>query len=149
MASFDDVRDLITALPDVTEGTRYGRRTWFVNQKGFAWERPFSKADIKRFGDEPAPQGPILALAVDDLAEKAAVLEEGQDGVFTIAHFDEYPAVLIQLDPIDHGALEALIIDAWLACATEGTARTYLSGRSRTERPRRTPNSDPGSADPG
>ena len=64
MASLDDAEQLITALPEVTEGTRYGRPTWFVHDQGFAWERPFTKADIKRFGDEPVPHGPILALAV-------------------------------------------------------------------------------------
>lgn len=129
MASFDDAKDLITALPEVTEGTRYGRPTWFVHDKGFAWERPFSKADIKRFGDEPVPDGPILALAVDDLADKAAVLEARNRGVFSIAHFDNYPAVLIQLDEVDPGVLQEAIIDAWLACAPEPLARSYLSER--------------------
>ena len=129
MASLDDAKDLITALPEVIEGTRYGRPTWFVHDKGFAWERPFSKADIKRFGDEAVPHGPILALAVDDLADKAAVLAAGNDGVFTIAHFDNYPAVLVQLDVVDPGVLEEAIIDAWLACAPEPLAHSYLSER--------------------
>jgi hypothetical protein len=123
----DDAKDLIAAMPETTEGIRYGRPTWFVHGKGFAWDRPFSKADIKRFGDEPVPQGPILALAVEDLADKAAALEAGNDGVFTIAHFDAYPAVLIQLDAVDLGVLREAVIDAWLACAPEQLARSYLS----------------------
>ena len=126
----DDARDLMTAMPETTEGTRYGRPTWFVHGKSFAWERPFSKADIKRFGDEPVPQGPILAVAVEDLADKAATLGTGNDGVFTIAHFDDYPAVLIQLDVVDPGILREAIIDAWLACAPEQLARSYLSEHS-------------------
>lgn len=129
MAPFDDAKDLITALPEVTEGARYGRRTWFVHKKGFAWERPFSKADIKRFGDDAVPDGPILALAVDDLAEKAAVLQAGNAGVFTIAHFDNYPAILVQLDVVDPGVLEEAVIDAWLACAPAPLAQSYLSER--------------------
>ena len=56
--------------------------------------RPFSKADVKRFGDEPVPDGPIFAVATVDLDDKQAVLEEGARGVFTIPHFDGYAAVL-------------------------------------------------------
>ncbi len=125
--SMNDAKTLITAMPEVTEGTRYGQPTWFVGGKGFAWERPFSKADIKRFGNEPVPSGPILAVAVEDLAEKAAALGAGNDGVFTIPHFDNYPAVLIELDVVAPSVLAEAIIDAWLACAPEDLARQYLA----------------------
>ena len=52
--SLDGVARLALSLPEAVEGERHGNRTWFVRGKGFAWERPFSKADIKRFGETRA-----------------------------------------------------------------------------------------------
>ena len=128
-ATFDDVAALVAELPDVTVGDRHGRRTWFVGKKGFAWERGFSKADLKRFGDEPVPQGDILAVLTEDLADKEAVLAAETPGVFTIPHFDGYPAVLIQLDRIGKRALRDLVLDAWLAGASDAQAQEYLASK--------------------
>jgi hypothetical protein len=66
VATFDDVATIALELPEVTEGERYGARTWLVAGKVFAWERAFSKADIRRFGDESPPDGTIVAVVVDD-----------------------------------------------------------------------------------
>jgi hypothetical protein len=126
MATFDEAAEIASGLPEVTVGERYGNRTWLVAGKGFAWERPFSKADIKRFGDASPPDGPILAVKVADLGEKEAVLGAGIKGVFTIPHFDGFPAVLIQLDKVGKRALREAITDAWLACAPPKLADEYL-----------------------
>ena len=117
MASFDDVARMASELPEAIEGERHGNRTWFVRGKAFAWDRPFSKADIRRFGDQTPPDGPILAVRVEDLAEKEAVLAANPDAFFTIPHFDGYSAVLIRLPEVSAKALRDAITDAWLACA--------------------------------
>ena len=128
MATLDDVSRLAARLPETTEAQRRGTRAWAVAGKVFAWERPFSKADIKRYGTEPVPAGPIVATAVGDLAEKEAVLAAGTPGVFTIPHFDGYAAVLIELDEIAEPALDAALVDAWLAKAPSRLSASYVAG---------------------
>jgi len=130
--TFDDVARLATELPEVTEGEdkhRHGHRTWEVGGKAFAWERPFSKADIKRYGDQTPPDGPILAVRVADLAEKEAVLAANPDAFFTIPHFNGYSAVLIQLTEVTPEALREALVDGWLCCAPRALADRYAEGR--------------------
>jgi hypothetical protein len=126
MATYADVTRLASELPEATEGERHGHRAWSVQGKVFAWERPFSKADLKRFGDEPPPPGPILAIRVADLHEKEAVLAAQPGSFFTIPHFDGYAAVLVQLDRADDPALRDALTDGWLSCAPPALARDYL-----------------------
>jgi hypothetical protein len=126
MVTVNDVARMALRLPGTAEGERYGNRTWTVAGKGFAWERPFSKADIKRFGDVSPPDGPILAVRVADLGEKEAVLAAHPDMFFTIPHFDGFSAVLIQLNAVTVEALDEAIVDAWLACAPPDLADEYL-----------------------
>jgi hypothetical protein len=126
VVSFDDAVAVITALPEVTEGERHHSRTWSVAGKTFAWERPFSKADLKRFGDETPPDGPILALRVADLEEKDAVLAMNPKAFFTIPHFDGFAAVLVQLRAVTKKPLREAVVDAWLACAPPKLAEEHM-----------------------
>jgi hypothetical protein len=128
MATWEDVRVRALALPETDEIDRRGQMTWRVKEKGFVWERPLNKADIKRqeAAGLPIPDGPILAARVDDEGVKGALIESAPDVYFTIAHFDGYSAVLVLLERIAPDELDELIIDAWLACAPAKLAKQFL-----------------------
>ena len=126
MVSLDDAIAIATSLPEVAEGTKWGNRTWSVDGNGFMWERPMSKADIKRHQPAPPPEGPIIAIATEDLHEREAILALGRPGFFTIPHFDGYPAYLIGLVAAEPGHISEAIIDAWLTAAPQVLTTVYL-----------------------
>jgi hypothetical protein len=134
MVSLDEVGRMALELPEVVEGERHGTRAWSVAGKTFAWERSFSKADVRRFAPDTPPAGPILAVLVADLGEKEAVLALGQKGFFTIPHFNGYAAVLIQLKAVTKRPLRDALLDGWLACAPTTLADDHLSGGPRRTR---------------
>lgn len=136
--TFDDVEALVASLPGVTVGTRWGNRTWLVGDTGFAWQRPFSKADLKRFGDEPPPEGPILAVRVESLDAKDALLAMELPGFFTIPHFNGYAAVLIALRRARTKDVRAAIVDAFgVVASARPTAKPRRRAPARRGRAKR------------
>jgi hypothetical protein len=125
VADWDDVRRIAMGLPESEEGISRGTALWTVKGKGFVWERPLRRADHVALG-ETAPDGPILGVRVADLGVKEALLFDDPTVYFTTPHFDGYPAVLVQLDRVEIGELEELIIEAWLDRAPKRLAREFL-----------------------
>jgi hypothetical protein len=133
MATWDDVARIALSLPDTTEERAWGDRHWKVHGKGFVWERPLRKSDIKALGDD-APDGPILGARVEHQVAKEALLADPSGMFFTIPHFDGYPAVLVLLDEIDGDGLDEVIVEAWLCRAPKRLADAFLEERARSGR---------------
>jgi hypothetical protein len=131
MADLEDVERLVAELPGTTAGERHGHRAWDVAGKGFAWERPFSKADVKRFGADPVPEGPIVALVTESLEDKESLLQAHPGYLFTIPHFNGYPAVLLHLASAGESELREALLDAWLVHAPVDLARAHLQASGK------------------
>lgn len=125
MATFDDVRRIALALPEVSEGERLDFR---VRKNLFVWDRPLRKTDYAALGAD-APDGPILGVRVADVGVKEALLADDPAVFFTTPHFDGYPAILVRLPEIAVDELEELIVEAWLLRAPKRVAAGYLASR--------------------
>lgn len=125
MAEWEDVQRIALALPETSERPAYGNTAWRVRDKLFVWERPLRAKEVSELGDR-APSGPILAVRVEDLGVKEALLQEDPDTFFTTPHFDNYAAILIRLDRISIEELNELIVEAWLCRAPKRLVKEYL-----------------------
>ncbi len=133
MAEWDDVQRIALALPETSERPAYGNTAWRVRDKIFVWERPLRAKEIRDLGEQ-APSGPILAVRVDDLGVKEALLQDDPETFFTTPHFDGYAAVLIRLERISVEELNELIVEAWLCRAPKRLAEEYLENEGRERR---------------
>ena len=115
VATWDDVRRLVAALPDTDEHASYGGcPSWRVHGKAFVWDRPL-RSDDRRALAEAAPDDtePLLAIRVADEGVKAALIAGAPDVFLTTPHFDGYPVVLARLGQIPVDELAELVEDAW------------------------------------
>ncbi|SOD74530.1 hypothetical protein SAMN05892883_3716 [Jatrophihabitans sp. GAS493] len=131
MASWDDIREIVAALPTTSEDIGGPTHSWRAGDKNLVWERPLRRGDVAALeaAGQPVPAEPILAVRTADLGVKEALLADDPDVYFTTPHFDNYPAVLIQLERIDAEELRELIVDAWLARVPKRRAMEYLESR--------------------
>ena len=125
MTDWDEVRRIALALPETSERPAYGNTAWRVRDKLFVWERPLRQKELAELGDA-APEGPVLAARVEDLAAKEALLADEPEVYFTTRHFDGYPSVLVRLERIGVEDLRELIAEAWLSRAPKRLAQQYL-----------------------
>lgn len=140
MRTIDAVRDFALSLPETSERPKWGNPTWHVGDKMFAWPRELSKTDIAQWTeDRSLPKGDLVAVRVDDMEEKEALLGSGVPGVFTIRHFRSFPLVLIELRLAKAATVRELVVDAWLAAAPKKIAAAHRDEVLRRAPVRRSP----------
>lgn len=100
MATLDDLRRLVLALPGTTEGTWYGTPGYHVGGKGFL---------RLRTEDEDG----LLVLPVHDLGAKEALLTSRPEAFRTLPHYDGHAIVLLRLEAVDAEELGELVTEAW------------------------------------
>lgn len=113
MASWAAVARIAGELPD-TQLT--GENKVICAGQTLAWERPYTKADIKRETGIGAEiyEGTILAVHTPDAqtARAYVLMEPGK--YFLTQHFADYPAVLCRLEVLCEDDLRELLFEARL-----------------------------------
>jgi hypothetical protein len=107
VATFDDVRRLALALPEVTaDATGTGFR---VDGKLFAhpW---LERLDPKR---ARVPNLDVVVVRIASEADKEVLIQMDPRVFFTEPHFDGYASIHVRLAEADEALLERLLADAW------------------------------------
>ena len=132
-ACSDDVDQICASLPDTEFGTSWGDvPTWKVpagdKGKGFLlYRHPHHSATDPRTGENYED---LLVIVTPGPGEKAALVGDISLPFFTIDHFRNYNAVLVQqsrLGEITRDELAEVITDAWLTRAPKKLAKEYLA----------------------
>lgn len=102
MVSLDDVRSLALAQPGATEGISYGRPSFKLRGKLFAW----------------LPEDDVLVVKVDP--DERDLLEEADPETYVVsAHHRPYPLMAVALARVDAAQVRELLEDAWWWVAPE------------------------------
>lgn len=131
-ARVEDVHDVAAGLPGVRriEGPT-GKSIYQVGGKSFVFFRT-PRADAtdpvtgERYDD-------VIVLWVESEEEKAALLQDPGPPLFTTAHFDGHPSVLVRavdLGRLGYDELVELVESAWLARASPARAARWLAERA-------------------
>jgi hypothetical protein len=129
MATEQDVREIALALPEVTEEQWYRTPGYKVAGKGFLRLRTEAEGG--------------LVVFVPDLGEKEALLGADPEAYYTTAHYDGYPAILVNLAAVDLDELRELITESWRIKAPARLRKSSITATSPSV-PREDASSDTG-----
>ena len=108
MASWETVCEIGARLPEVEQGTWYGTPALKVRGKGFARLRE---------------DGALVVMI--DILEREALMQENPETFYITPHYQEYPAMLVDLDQVDGEELRELVIESWCRKAPKRLLRAW------------------------
>jgi hypothetical protein len=109
--SFDTVRELGLALPDVEEGTMYGAPALKVRGKMLTCMASHRSAE------------PGTLVVLMDFDQRDALIADSPDVYYLKDHYVNYPSVLVRLSRIERDALRDLLQTSWRFVTARGRQR--------------------------
>lgn len=109
--SFDTVRKMGLALPDVEEGTTYGTPALKVRGKMFAC-----------IPNHRSAEPDSLAVRID-FDQRDELIAADPKTYYLKDHYVNYPCVLVRLTQIEQDALRDLLLMAWRFVSTSARRR--------------------------
>jgi hypothetical protein len=110
--TFDDIRKLALAWPEVEDGTSYGTPALKVRKKLLA--------RLKEDGDS------LVMFGVPQ--DEREMLVESQSGIFYFTdHYRDYPIVLIRLSKASRATVEPLLRRHWRTLASKNALKAAES----------------------
>jgi hypothetical protein len=111
MADWDTVCVLGGELPEVDRSTWYATPALKVAGKGFARLRE---------------DGALVVMV--DVLEREALMQSDPETFYITPHYQDYPAMLINLERVDPEELRELLIESWRIKAPKKLLRAYDEG---------------------
>ena len=116
MLSFDTVRELGLALPDVVDGTAYGALALKLGGKILACVPTNKSADVNS-----------IVVRIDP-EQRAELLRQDPNIYYVTEHYAPHPMVLVRLSKIGRGDLQGLLRDAHRFILSERKQPIKLTG---------------------
>jgi hypothetical protein len=131
-ATPDDVDEICRSLPEVELGTSWGDRPTYKvptggKGKGFLLLRAPHRSAVDPGTGEPYDD--LLVIMTPGTAEKEALVADPDLPFFTIDHFKNYSAVLVQqsrLGEMTRDELAEVITEAWACKAPKTLVRKHF-----------------------
>jgi len=108
--TFDDIRKIALAWPEVTDGTSYGTPALKVRNKLLA--------RLREDGDS------LVMLGVP-LDEREMLVESQPEVFYFTDHYRDYPTVLVRLSKAKRATVEPFLRRRWRALASKKAVREF------------------------